>query len=253
MNFTAQIHNPHRVETKLMDPPVMAEVSSTKEHVDLERNSKDLTMAAGDVQGNPTIFELEMIEAQEEDAAAAAYDEIVARYRRKRADRKARIVKELGEEAYLELEGGDDCLANDPDYVDEINQWIRIQDERHKANLRRGILPGYKKLSDSDLYLEIYSCLHLDSESDSNSDSEDNDDDGGHEDEEAEENSDSKEEEEGEEEEGELEAEKFISLAERRAAAAEAALGGFEWRTGPLILSWPSKGKSCPAFRTWTT
>ncbi|XP_048543256.1 uncharacterized protein LOC125522212 [Triticum urartu] len=89
-----------------MDPPVMAEVSSTKEHVDLERNSKDLTMAVGDVQGNSTIFELEMIEAQEEDAAAAAYDEIVARYRRKRADRKARIVKELGEEAYLELEAG---------------------------------------------------------------------------------------------------------------------------------------------------
>nr|XP_040249813.1 phosphopantothenoylcysteine decarboxylase subunit VHS3-like [Aegilops tauschii subsp. strangulata] len=192
--------------------------------------------------------QLELIKAEEEDAAAEAYDEIVAHYRRKRADCKARIVNELGEEAYLKLEAGDDCVAKDPDYVDEINE--------------RAILPGYKKLSDTDLYLEIYSCLHPDSESDSeenddghNDDGDDDDDDdgGGDEDEEAEEDSDSKEEE-GEEEEGEeeLEAEKFISLAESRVAAAEAALGEFEWRTGPVTLSWRSEGKSC-SWSTWTT
>ncbi|KAM3223257.1 hypothetical protein ACQJBY_056917 [Aegilops geniculata] len=186
----------------------MAQVNSTTDHVDLERNSKELTMAAsaGDAQGYSTndldAFKLELIEAEEAAAvaaAAAAYDEIVARYRKKRADRKARIIKELGEEAYLEA--GDDILANDPDYVDEINEWTRIQEERHKANLRRNaILPGYKKLSYSDVYSELYSCLYPDSESDSNSDSE-------NEDEEGEEDSRSDSGEEGQEQEGEEEEE----------------------------------------------
>ncbi|KAF6990840.1 hypothetical protein CFC21_007991 [Triticum aestivum] len=185
----------------------MAQVNSTTDHVDLERNSKELSMAAGDAQGNSTndldAFKLELIEAEEEVAAAAAgaYDEIVARYRKKRADRKARIIKELGEEAYLEA--GDDILADDPDYVDEINEWTGIQEERHKANLRRNaILPGYKKLSYSDVYSELYSCLYPDSESDSNSDSENED-----EDEEGEEDSRSDSGEEGQEQEGEEEEE----------------------------------------------
>uniref|UniRef100_R7WAY1 Uncharacterized protein n=1 Tax=Aegilops tauschii TaxID=37682 RepID=R7WAY1_AEGTA len=198
----------------------MAQINSTTDHVDLERNSKELSMAAGDAQGNSTndldAFKLELIEAEEEEAAAvaaatAAYDEIVARYRKKRADRKVRIIKELGEEAYLEA--GDDILANDPDYVDEINEWTRIQEERHKAILRRNaMLPCYKKLAYSDVYLELYSCLYPDSESDLNSDFENED-----EDEEGEEDphSNSEEEEEEEEEEGEeeeLEADELISL-----------------------------------------
>lgn len=57
--------------------------------------------------------------------------------------RQARIVKGLGEEAYLELEAGDDYLANNPDNVDEINEWIRIRGERHQANLRCAIYTSW--------------------------------------------------------------------------------------------------------------
>ncbi|XP_044407068.1 uncharacterized protein [Triticum aestivum] len=58
----------------------MAQINSTTDHVDLERNSKDLSMAAsaGDAQGRAA-------------AAAAALDELIARKKSKAGDAKRKV------------------------------------------------------------------------------------------------------------------------------------------------------------------